>query len=598
MKKLFLVFTLLTSATFSSWAQQLFTNGSILTGATSKSGVAAPTGTQWSEVQNDTGNTAVANTNSGYTANQSLSYQLADDFVVPAGQSWTVSSFNFFGYQTGAGATTSPFTELYIQVWNGQPGTAGATVVFGNLTTNRLGTSTDAAAYRIFNSLYPTAAAPTTTRKVWEVAATVSPALVLPAGTYWISWSSNVTANATHFFVPVTTVGARTQTGANALQGVTASGTTTWTALTDAGTGTGATTVNQAMAFRVLGTTTTPSAGTPLFNNGATSLTASSIATGATSKSGVAAPTGTQWSEVQNDTGNTAVANTNSGYTASQSLSPSLELADDFVVPAGQSWTVNSFSFFGYQTGAAATPSPFATLSIRVWRGQPGTAGATVVFGDATTNRLGTSTDALTYRVFNSLYPTPAAPGTTRKVWEVQATVAPAVVLTPGTYWVSWSSTVTGGGTHFYVPVTTVGARTQTGANALQGSTTAGVTTWTALVDAGTGTGATSVNQAMAFKVFGTTGPLATRVGQPGPDGLSIQASPVPASDAVQIDLDHLKGNAQLLLTDLNGRLVWTGAVPTGRNTATVPVAGLAAGIYLLEARTATGSVRARLVKE
>ena len=329
-----------------------------------------------------------------------------------------------------------------------------------------------------------------------------------------------------------------------------------------------------------------------LFTNGP-------IATGTTSKSGVVAPTGTPWSEAQNDTGNTSVANTSSGYTASQSLSPVLELADDFVVPAGQRWTVNSFSFFGYQTGAAATPSPFATLSIRVWRGQPGTAGATVVFGDATTNRLGSSTDALTYRVFNSLYPTPAAPGTTRKVWEVQATVAPAIVLSPGTYWISWSSTVTSGGTHFYVPVTTVGARTQAGANALQGTTTAGVTGWAPLVDTGNPTStANTVNQAMAFKVFGSSGPLATRVGQPGPDGLSMQASPVPASDAVQIALDQLKGSAQLLLTDLNGRVVWTGAVPTGRTTATVPLAGLAAGIYLLEARTAMGSVRARLVKE
>lgn len=260
---------------------------------------------------------------------------------------------------------------------------------------------------------------------------------------------------------------------------------------------------------------------------------------------------------------------------------------------------MSSFSFFTYQTGAAATPSPITSLSIRVWNRQPGTAGATVIFGDATTNRLGTSTDALTYRIFNSLYPSPgSAPGTTRKVWEVAATVSPALVLQPGTYWISWVSTASGTLSHFYVPVTTTGARTQTGANALQGTATGTATTWAALTDTGNPTSATStVNQAMAFRVFGTSSLLATRVGQPSPSGLSIQASPVPATDAVQITLDNLKGHAQLLLTDLSGRVVWAGQVPAGSQAATVPLASIATGIYLLEARTTTGSVRARIVK-
>ena len=591
MKKSFLILAFVWAAISSSWAQQLFTNGGIATGTTSKSGVVAPIGTQWSEVQNDAGNTAVANANSGYTASTALGLELADDFVVPAGQSWTISSFSFFGYQTGAAATPSPFSNLTIRVWNGQPGTTGATVIFGDATTNRLGTSTDVLTYRVFNSLYPTPAAPGTTRKVWEVAANVSPALVLQPGTYWISWASTVTGGGTHFYVPVTTLNARTQTGANALQGTTVGTATTWAALVDAGTGTGATTVSQAMAFRVFGTSTpiTPTPTTPLYNNG-------SIATGTTSKSGVAAPTGTQWSEVQNDAGNTAVSNTNAGYTASTALG--LELADNFAVPAGQRWTVSSFSFMGYQTGAAATPSPFSNLTIRVWNGQPGTTGATVIFGDATTNRLGTSIDALTYRIFNSLYPTPAAPGTTRKVWEVQATVSPALVLQPGTYWISWASTVTGGGTHFYVPITTVNARTQAGANAVVGTTTGTTTTWAPLTDVGTGTGATTVNQDMAFKVFGVSTPLATRIGQTGPGGLSIQAGPTPATDVLQVQLDNLKGSAKLLLTDANGRTVWTGTMPAGSTNMAVPVASIAAGVYLLEARSGVGSVRARILKE
>lgn len=235
---------------------------------------------------------------------------------------------------------------------------------------------------------------------------------------------------------------------------------------------------------------------------------------------------------------------------------------------------------------------------MRVWNGQPGTTGATVIFGDATTNRKGTSTDALAYRIFNSAYPAPGSTvGTTRKIWEVQALVSPALVLQPGTYWVDWSSTATNSAAHFYVPVTVTGSRTQAGTNAIQGAGSGAATTWAPIVDAGTST-ASPVNQDMAFRVFGTSTPLATRAGQTGPDGLSLQVWPVPATETAQIAVAHAKGNTELRLTDLTGRLVWTGSVPVGTIEAAVPVSSLGAGIYMLEARTATGSVRASVVKK
>ena len=43
----------------------LYDNGGLATGAVSESGVAAPVGTQWSEVQHDTGNMTSSNTLSG-----------------------------------------------------------------------------------------------------------------------------------------------------------------------------------------------------------------------------------------------------------------------------------------------------------------------------------------------------------------------------------------------------------------------------------------------------------------------------------------------------------------------------------------------------
>lgn len=342
-----------------------------------------------------------------------------------------------------------------------------------------------------------------------------------------------------------------------------------------------------------------------LFTNGP-------IATGATSLSGVAAPAGTQWSELQNNTADKTISSTTLGVGANAlGTTTTNEIADDFTVPTGQRWTVNGFSFFGYQTGGPAT-SPFTSLTVRVWNGEPGTPGAVVVFGDATNDRLTASTDAMTYRIGNSAFPTPGStPGTTRKIWEVQATFAPAIILQPGTYWVAWSSTIISGGAHFYVPVTTVGVRMQAGANAIQGATAvftppapAPPTAWSPLVDNGTGGAAppdpnpNRINQAMAFRVFGVSTPLATRVGQAGADGLSLRVWPVPASETAQVAVANAKGNTELRLSDLAGRLVWTGAVPAGTTEAAVPISALGAGVYLLEARTATGSVRASIVKK
>ncbi|MBF9221452.1 LamG-like jellyroll fold domain-containing protein [Hymenobacter ruricola] len=197
---------------------QTYSNGGFSTGNTSKSGVTAPTGSTWSEVQNDAGVTTASNTNAGYTANKASNSTLADDFTVAPSQSLTLNTVSVFAYQSGYTGTTSPFTELYVRIWNGRPGTTGASVVYGDLTTNRLLTTTDANAYRIFNSLYPTPTAPVTTRHIWQVTAAVTPALTLGPGTYWVEWTSTTSGGLSHFHVPVTVAGLRQSPGGNAIQ--------------------------------------------------------------------------------------------------------------------------------------------------------------------------------------------------------------------------------------------------------------------------------------------------------------------------------------------------------------------------------------------
>lgn len=245
-------------------AQQIYTNGPLSTGATSNSGVAAPTGYTWSECQNVTGNTTESNTNAGYgaffTAAGTNSLQLADDFVVPAGQVWNVTSFDFYGYKTGYTGTTIPVDQLRIQIFNVDPETVGATPIFGDMTTNRLdaANSGNSNMYRIFNSLVPTGSTPGTTRKIWRYRGNLTAAL--PAGTYWVVYQLHDALEAGGFLPPVTISGSRGSATANAKQNTVAStalgAVLGWADLIDDGNPATAPDFAQDMPFLINGTVT------------------------------------------------------------------------------------------------------------------------------------------------------------------------------------------------------------------------------------------------------------------------------------------------------------------------------------------------------
>ncbi|MEQ1923732.1 MAG: carboxypeptidase-like regulatory domain-containing protein [Pyrinomonadaceae bacterium] len=235
----------------------LFDNGSLATGATSRSGVAAPAGTQWSELQSDVGNTTESNTTLGVGCQMIGTTTLnrcADNFVVPLGQTWTVDGIVLFTYQTNFAGTTSPVVGVNFQIWNGVPGAVGSTVVFGNTTTNRLASSTNASLFRTGNTTVPIAGTPGTTRIIWQVNGTVSPAQLLTSGTYWLDFQIDAGASGT--FTPSNTVvGARTQAGWDARQFVSTTG--LWATLFDTGNPATAPDVAQDFPFKITGNVTT-----------------------------------------------------------------------------------------------------------------------------------------------------------------------------------------------------------------------------------------------------------------------------------------------------------------------------------------------------
>jgi hypothetical protein len=206
---------------------QLYSNGSLTTGTTAADGFACPSGYTWSEMQHNTGNTTQANSTSGLPAyfytDGTTSYGLADDFIVPVGQTWNVTSFDFFLYQPIYSGATPPINQLRIRLYNVNPSTPGATPIAGDFTANvyDVANSDNAFIYRIFHATVPTPQQPNYSRKVYRVRGNIN--ATLPSGQYWVEFQAHATDNTQVYFPPVTVVGSRSVVGANSKINVIAS---------------------------------------------------------------------------------------------------------------------------------------------------------------------------------------------------------------------------------------------------------------------------------------------------------------------------------------------------------------------------------------
>lgn len=108
-------------------------------------------------------------------------------------------------------------------------------------------------------------------------------------------------------------------------------------------------------------------------------------------------------------------------------------MGDDFTVPAGQQWQIDSIKFYSYQTGSTLT-STLTGSRIALWNGRVDSAGVTLRAGDTTTNRM-----RATY--FSNIYRTTATPPyntqNTRPIMAVVDTLN--VTLNPGYYWLQFT---------------------------------------------------------------------------------------------------------------------------------------------------------------
>lgn len=167
-------------------------------------------------------------------------------------------------------------------------------------------------------------------------------------------------------------------------------------------------------------------------------------------------------------------------------------MADDFTIPAGFSWVIDSIIVFHYQTGSS-TSSTITNVNLQIWDGAtPGT--GNIVAGDSTTNVLAASYFSNIYRVTAT-----TLTASNRPIMRNQIDMN-GIGLDNGTYWIDFCAggTLTSGP---WNPPRTIVGQPATG-NAMQRIGSGGWT-WAPALDAGS-----QAQQGVAFIIYGSEGPL------------------------------------------------------------------------------------------
>ncbi len=181
--------------TWSAPEAVLWDNGPLVTHAGACSGVDA------SRLQSD----LLMNT-LGFGHQFSAGYRVADDFTITDPGGWQIDTITFFAYQTGAPASPSPITGVYYQIWDGPPDDPASSVVFGDLSTNRLLSST-------FTNIQRDSTSSPCANSRYILADAAGAGLTLPAGTYWIDWTTDGSASYSGPWAPPVTILGQTTTG-------------------------------------------------------------------------------------------------------------------------------------------------------------------------------------------------------------------------------------------------------------------------------------------------------------------------------------------------------------------------------------------------
>ena len=189
-------FTILSLGLFVQLFAQ-YNNGPLSTGNTAEDGTAAPAGYVFSELQSDGTDT---NNTGGYTGDQGQNYLLSDDFRIPDGESWQISSIELFAYKTSY-VGNCPITSTNVFIWDHL---GGESVIFPQSISSCQNTQI----LRIFNSVKESATWEDMimSRQIYKFTIPVT-GVELEAGYYSLRFQTQ--AGGSHFYPAVTVPGAR-----------------------------------------------------------------------------------------------------------------------------------------------------------------------------------------------------------------------------------------------------------------------------------------------------------------------------------------------------------------------------------------------------
>lgn len=315
-----------------------------------------------------------------------------------------------------------------------------------------------------------------------------------------------------------------------------------------------------------------------------------SIATGQITKSGVLAPTlpaQHQWSELQNNSGNTTQTNNISGYDGYfNGGNTDLRVFDDFTVPFGQTWNIENVDVFCYQLDFLGSASPLDILRVRIWSGFPYLNTSTVVAGNMTTNiiDLANCEDTYTLRISNTQIPTPGTPPTENKrIWKIRGNITAS--LTAGRYWIEYQGKAVNNASFKFIPTTTIDSRGNGNANQYNVISN----TFSSLSDTGSPYSSPDVQQDLAFNINYTT-PLSTVLNSK----TNFSIYPNPASDILNIEVENKNDNYNYQINDIMGKVIKSGIV----STESILIDDLKNGVYFLSLSSENERFNIKFIKQ
>lgn len=271
-----------------------------------------------------------------------------------------------------------------------------------------------------------------------------------------------------------------------------------------------------------------------IYSNGSSDPNVPALSLTGESISGVAAPANSMWSETP---GAPSGANMLLGISCysedSQAGSNmSFRVADDFNIDSEFGWNVQTITLYVYQPGHTGITSPVLRGNMRIWSGQPGVAGSSILFGDVTTNRIVNNVPTSYYRIAHTgafADFSTQAPGTTNRIWEVTMTIG-SIHFPQGQYWLDMQLISTDPNKPLYcIPASTAGLRggngTEANAQILMGTGLQPV--WESIVDDGKPTSANDALQDLAFSLTGEifSSPCPADFNQDGGvDGIDVES--------------------------------------------------------------------------